>query len=97
MIRVNEDWVIDVDNYNYTLQRDMHRTALIKVEGKEVERPVYKSVGYFATLDQALNRLLDEDIRERFKDGEHTLKEAIRVTKESRESWEDLIRRCMNG
>lgn len=97
MIRVNEDWVIDVDNYSYALQRDMHRTALIKVEGKEVERPVYKSVGYFATLDQALNRLLDEDFRERFKDGEHTLEEAIRVTKECREAWEDLIRRCMNG
>ena len=97
MIRVNEDGVIDVDNYSYALQRDMHRTAFVKVDGKLVERPVYKSVGYFATLDQALNRLLDEDFRERFKDGEHTLEEAIRVTKECREAWEDLIKRCMNG
>ena len=28
MIRINEDWVVDVDPYNYILKKDMHRTAI---------------------------------------------------------------------
>jgi len=42
VLRVNEDWVIDVDNYNYTLQRDLHRIALVKVDGEVYEWIKYR-------------------------------------------------------
>ena len=35
MIRVNDDWVVDADTYNYILKRDMHKM----VRGKKKEDP----------------------------------------------------------
>lgn len=45
MVRVNDDWVVDVDTCNYILKRDMHKM----VRGKRKEDPdvpLYAVKGY---------------------------------------------------
>ena len=42
MIRVNKDWIVDVDPLNYTPMRDMHRMRKAK-HGDGME-PDYKGV-----------------------------------------------------
>ena len=96
MIRVNEDYIIDVDSYNYTLKRDVHKTTKIKLDGEETERPIYVTIGYFGSLDKALERLLAENIKEKLNDGVYSLKEAVKIVKKCREEWETLVKEIVD-
>ena len=83
MIRVNDDWVIDVDEYNYILKKDMHRSReRVRKDGTPYIEDDYTVKGYFSTLERALNRLGEEMVRERLKDGAHDLREATQAIRE---------------
>jgi hypothetical protein len=89
MVRVNDDWVVDVDTYNYILKRDMHRM----VRGKKKEDPdvpLYTIKGYFPSLSAALNHLGEEMVRERLTEGVRTLREAVQAIQECREEWRKI-------
>lgn len=75
MIRINNDYVIDVSDLEYTLQIDTHTTTYNKKSEKEY--PVYKTVGHYTTLASALNGARLDMRRKMLADGEYTLKEAI--------------------
>ena len=76
MIRINDDWVVDVDEYNYALKKDLHKEVPRKErDGSVTMVHQYKTCGYFSTLQHALNRLLDEMVVERLSDGEISLNE----------------------
>ena len=47
MIRVNDDYVIDVDSMCYTTKIDKHKTD-------KKGNPVYEVVGYYKDLDGAI-------------------------------------------
>lgn len=55
MIRVNEDWIIEVEPLCYTLKKDLHKT--VKAKNGKTMVPAYKTIGYFSSPDKALNRL----------------------------------------
>ena len=90
MIRINDDWIIDIDRYNYTLRRDMHTTRIIKKNGEEIEEPVYNTVGHYSSLNKALDNLCKEIIRYKLIDGEYTLKTAINAIRECQDEWRRL-------
>lgn len=88
MIRINDDWVIDVDEYNYILKRDMHRTTSRKQkDGSVVAEDVYVNKGYFSNMEKALERVREEMVREGLKDASHTLETAIHTIRECTEEW----------
>ena len=91
MIKINNDWFIDIDKYNYTLCRDQHKTRSVKKNGVEVEENVYTTVGHFSSLDKALNQLGEEIIRYKLMDAEYTLNEALTAISECREEWRRLV------
>lgn len=91
MIRINEDWVVDVDPYNYILKKDMHRTAIRKKKDSKITEPVYAVQGYFSSLDKALDRVGEEILRDRLSDGDMTLIEAVTAIRECREEWRRLV------
>ena len=90
MIRVNDDWVIDVDDHNYVLKKDLHR--LEKSRDKKTMVPAYKTVGYFSSPARALERLGEEIIREKLKGPEMCLHEAVVAIRECTEEWRELVR-----
>lgn len=51
MIRINDDYVVAVDEYNYTLQKDLHSDATDK---NGVTRHKYKTIGYYSSLYKAI-------------------------------------------
>ena len=59
MIRVNDDWVIDVDPLNYIPKRDMHRDKTIRRKdgSEEVVHDYRGEYGYFTTLKGALRAI----------------------------------------
>lgn len=91
MIRINKDWIIDIDKYNYTLRRDMHTNRTVKKNGKEVEENVYITVGHYSSLDKALENLGKEIIRYKLMSAEYDLKTAVEAISECREEWRRLV------
>ena len=96
MIRINDDWIIDIDRYNYTLRRDMHTTRIIKKNGEEIEEPVYNTVGHYSSLNKALDNLGKEIIRYKLIDGEYTLKTAVNAIRECQDEWRRLTDEIKN-
>ena len=89
MVRVNNDWVVDVDTCNYILKRDMHK--MVKGKKKEdPEIPLYTIKGYFPSLSAALNHLGEEMVRERLTEGVRPLREAVQAIQECREEWRKI-------
>jgi len=88
IVRVNDDYLIVVDSMDYTLCKDRHKTDK---EGK----PVYKTLGYYTSLESALNALGKEFIKERLEGAEMGLKEAVSTIREANRELSDIIRKCM--
>lgn len=96
MIRINDDWIIDVDEYNYILKRDMHRrTSRKKKDGSVVEEDVYVNKGYFSNMEKALERVREEMVREGLKDASHTLETAVHAIREVTEEWRRITANIM--
>lgn len=91
MIKLFDDWVIIIDDYNYTLAR--YKGIRMK-KGKE--EPVYAQVSYFSSLESALNGFRRKLVREKLKASEFDLNEAIRVIKEINEKVSAEIKEAVN-
>ena len=91
MIKLFDDWVIIIDDYNYTLAR---YKGIRTKEGKE--EPVYAQVSYFSSLESALNGFRRKLVREKLKASEFDLNEDIRVIKEINEKVSAEIKEAVN-
>ena len=90
MIRVNEDWIIEVEPLCYTLKKDLHKT--FKAKNGKTMVPAYKTIGYFSSPDKALNRLGEEIIRDKLSKPLKGLGEVAEAIREAREEWKELVR-----
>ena len=84
MIKLFDDWVILVDEYNYTLaeQRGFRKDG----------RPEYKTYGYWGNLEDAIKGFRQQLIRSQLKQRDATLSEALRIIQESNAVIENLIK-----
>lgn len=85
MIRVNDDYVILVDTLNYALCRDAHK------EDKK-GNPVYKSIGYYPSLELALKGIIKDMNARALEEGTHSLQEAVEIIKHSNDVFTDMLR-----
>ena len=91
MIRVNEDWIIDVDNYNYILKKDLHKKIKQKNNNETVMVDAFETVGYYGVLSGAFEALGNEIIKDKLATASCTLAEATGVLKECRDEWKQLV------
>lgn len=91
MIRVNEDWIIDVDNYNYILKKNLHKKVKQKNRKESIMVDAFDTVGYYRTLSGAFEALGKEIIKDKLSTASCTLAEATGVLKECREEWKQLV------
>ena len=85
MIRVNDDYVIDVDSMCYTTKIDKHKTD-------KKGNPVYEVVGYYKDLDGAILAVVKSMNRKELSEGVHDLKSALGIIQASNEQFEKLLR-----
>lgn len=91
MIRVTDDYVVDVDQMGYTVCKDEHR----KVYQKNVDRwvPYFKSVAYYSKFPMALAYIAERIAKDQLSAPiEYTLEEAIITYKQSFEMIENAVR-----
>lgn len=88
MIKLNNDWLILVDESQYTLVKDTHKTT--KSKGKE--RPVYNYYGYYSSLTSVLKRYIDICIRQKLKDNVYELYEVIGIIEKENENIKNCLK-----
>lgn len=90
MIRVNDDYVIDVDSMCYTTKIDKHKTD-------KKGNPVYEVVGYYKDLDGAILAVVKSMNRKELSEGAYELKEALEIIQASNEQFETLLKEVVKG
>ena len=96
MIRVNEDYVIQVDSLNYTVMRDAHRkTTRTDKAGEKVEVDAYITVGYYSNFTGAIKGVINDMNTRTLSDGVHTLKEALDIVVENNNRFIELLNKAL--
>lgn len=90
MIRIDEDYVVDVDDFNYTLKR-----VKVAASGKNKGKEYFQTVGYFHSLSEALERYGQEKVRDGLKSGTMTLSEALTYIRAADEEVSRTIREAI--
>lgn len=94
MVRLNNDWIVDVDdNGNYMPRKDLHRkkTVVFK-DGTSEERDDYeKPIGYYSSLSNAIRGVVSYLIRNCLKEGTYTLEEAAEKIDDINGIFEDAL------
>ena len=90
MIRVNDNYVIDVDSMCYTAKIDKHKTD-------KKGNPVYEVVGYYKDLDGAILAVVKSMNRKELSEGVYELKEALEIIQASNEQFETLLKEVVKG
>ena len=78
MVKLTDDWVILIDQYEYTLAKDTHKTQ--NINGKM--SVVYKYYSYYGSLRFAMMGYREILIKEKLKGDVFTIDEAIKEIKE---------------
>jgi hypothetical protein len=73
-LTINDKWYIESDQYNFLLYK---YTTIVNKKDKS-ERQDYVLEGYFPRLDSALNRILQEDIKDLDEANIHMILDAIK-------------------
>lgn len=88
MVKLNNEYIVRVDENNYTLMRDRKK---FDKEG----RPLYETIGYYADLAQAVNGAIQHTTRCRLSEGVCDLCKAIRIIRECNAEFKDLLKELM--
>ena len=91
MIKLNDDFSIIIDEYQYILVKSTGKT--IKVKNKEY--PVYNYLGYYSSFKNALNGYREICIRKRLNTGLFDITEVIGIIKEEDEKIKKLFKKMV--
>lgn len=87
MMHLIDNYYIDTTGYGVTLQ-----TATGKDKNGE---QLYKTVGYYSNIEQAIEACTNKRISNRIADGMHSLDEGIAIIREERRGMQELLRKAM--
>lgn len=90
MIKLVNGYVVKIDTLGYTLMLTTDKTDK---HGKTV----YKSLGYYSTLQSAIKACIREINREQFSKNTYSLAEAIKIIEENNKLMSDLLTERFGG
>lgn len=91
MVRVNEYYVIDVDERNYTVKLDKHKTD-------KKGNAVYDVCGYYGTIEGAIKGVINSMNSKSLADGIHTLEQALNIVATNNKQFEEMLEKvCANN
>ena len=97
MIRVNDDYIIEVDSFNYTVKRDTHKKRVVKdkITLKEKEIILYSEVGYFDDLTGAIKSIIDDMNKRDLSRRTVSLSEAVEIVLKNNCQVSDLLEKAL--
>jgi hypothetical protein len=93
MIRVNNDWVIGLDQYSYFPMRDMHREKTItrKNRGTTIEHDYKGGYGYYTSLKGAVKAIAQVEYKNALQSRDASLLEAIKLMDDTLKRFEKIL------
>lgn len=96
MIRVNNDYVIDIEDDNYVVKFDRHCTVERKTKTGAIERKHYYSViDYCPSLTSAIKKVIADMNRRELSNGVHTLEEALEIVIKNNRQVSELLEKAL--
>lgn len=89
MIRIDNDYVIDIDANNYIPCVDLHK-KVNNGKGKMIDG--YMTIGFYNSLEGALQGLLDYKVKKSLSDGEKSLETAVGTLRGIYKEFEELVK-----
>lgn len=87
MMHLIDNYYIDTTGYGVTLQ-----TATGKDKNGE---QLYKPVGYYSNIEQAIEACTNKRISNRIADGMHSLDEGLKIIREERRVTQELLKKAI--
>lgn len=99
MVKVNDDYIIEIDSLNYTVKRDEHKTKEEKVKDSDEVKivPVFTTVGYFYDLASSILGVIKDMNRRQLGEGTHELREAVNMVMNNNRHFEALLEKALKG
>jgi hypothetical protein len=93
MIRVNNDWVIALDQYSYIPMRDMHKDRKItrNDRGTTVEHDYRGGYGYYTSLKNAVKAIAQVEYKNALRSRDASLPEAIKLMDDTLKRFERIL------
>lgn len=95
MIYLVNNYFVEVDVFNYTLLYDTGTKRIDKKTGEE--KGVYKTVGYYTSLENAIKGCIKDLNKRELSDGAYTLNEAINVIKKNNKLLQESLDKNLGG
>lgn len=88
MIRVNENYVIDVDERCYTVKFDKHKTD-------KNGNAIYDVCGYYGNLEGAIKGVIKSMNSKMLSEGIHTLEQALNIVTTNNKQFEAMLEKVV--
>lgn len=89
MIKIDDDYYIDVDDKCFTVKIDTHKTD-------KKGNIVYTTVGYYKNLQNAIKGAIDSKNKKKLKTGTYDLKEALKIVMDNNDTFTKLLDKVIN-
>ena len=91
MIKINDEYFIKSELYDFALLRDLHTTNKKGV-------PIYSTLGYYGTITACLEAALKDAKKARLRKGETiSLAEAIDIIRECDQEFADILKKTLKN
>lgn len=90
MINLIHDYVVDVDQHNYTLMRDKHKR-------NKKGNPIYETLGYYSSLEGAISAAKQCCIKTHLGKEVYSLHEAIEIIRQVNKEFSDLLKEVLGN
>lgn len=99
MVVVDQDYIIDIDSFNYTAKRNTHRKEKVidKITGEEKEVDHFKTVGYYSSLGAAIKGIINDMTVRKCSENILTLEEALKVIIENNKKFTKLMEKVIEA
>lgn len=77
MTHILGDYYVDADGLCYTAKIDRHRKGIKKVGEENVEYDVFDTIGYYSTMNAALNGIFQYECRNQVNNNNNELKDLV--------------------
>jgi hypothetical protein len=68
MIKLKDDYYLDADANSIMLKKDMHNVRTrTRPDGKQVEQSDFSVIGYYASVENALNGFVQEEVKDKIR------------------------------
>lgn len=97
MVKINDNYIVDVDENNYTLKRLTGRktTRTDKRTGKTETTDGYIIVGYYGDLAGSIKGAIEDMNRQTLREGVHELTEALSIVLDNNRKFDGLLEKCL--